>query len=163
MKELPNLFLSVKPFYSQLRGLFLFRFWLMDCQNVNESAKMASDLYHEIILVPFMARFVVFAKRHDAMEARLRIFCMTDDKMDKLLENREHFKHVARSVDVEVDMKLSCYYLVGQLAVWQETLNCLCPRFLSYVILTGYNEINTEPVRFQSLIIGQLNGFSLLA
>lgn len=83
---------------------------------MNESAKMASDLYHEIILVPFMARFVVFAKRHDAMEARLRIFCMTDDKMDKLLENREHFKHVARSVDVEVDMKLSCYYL---LVNWQ--------------------------------------------
>lgn len=76
----------------------------MDCQNVNESAKMASDLYRDIILAPFMSRFVVYAKRHDPIEAQLHVFCMTDDKMDKLLENRGHFKQVARSNDVEVSM-----------------------------------------------------------
>lgn len=79
----------------------------MDCQNVNEAAKMASELYREAISVPFMSKFVVFAKRHAVEEARLRVFCMTDDKMDKTLENQEHFSEVARSRDVEVS--LSCF------------------------------------------------------
>ena len=74
----------------------------MDCQNVNEAAKMATDLYKEVIAVPFMSKFVVFAKRRDSQEARLRMFCMTDDRMDKTLEMQEHFKEVARSRDVEV-------------------------------------------------------------
>ncbi len=78
----------------------------MDCQNINESAKMATELYREAIAVPFMSKFVVFAKRHDPLEARLRIFCMTDDKMDKTLETQEHFQEVARSRDVEVISKL---------------------------------------------------------
>ncbi|XP_074648678.1 uncharacterized protein LOC141904097 isoform X21 [Tubulanus polymorphus] len=78
------------------------RFWLMDCQNTNDAAKMASELYREVISVPYMAKFVVFSKRHDTMEARLRCFCMTDDKMEKTLEGQEHFVEVARSRDVEV-------------------------------------------------------------
>lgn len=32
------------------------RFWLMDCRNVAEAAKMATDLYREAINVPFMAK-----------------------------------------------------------------------------------------------------------
>ncbi len=86
-----------------------FRFWLMDCQNINEAAKMATELYRETISVPFMAKFVVFSKRHDAYEARLRVFCMTDDKMEKTLETQENFSEIARSRDVEV----SRYCLVG--------------------------------------------------
>lgn len=53
-------------------------------------------------LVCFVFRFVVFAKRVDPLEARLRVFCMTDDKEDKTLENQEHFTEVAKSRDVEV-------------------------------------------------------------
>lgn len=49
-----------------------------------------------------MAKFVVFAKRHDPLEAQLRVFCMTDDKEDKTLESQEHFTEVAKSRDVEV-------------------------------------------------------------
>lgn len=49
-----------------------------------------------------MAKFVVFAKSHDPIEARLRCFCMTDDKVDKTLEQQENFAEVARSRDVEV-------------------------------------------------------------
>lgn len=49
-----------------------------------------------------MAKFVVFAKRVDVNEARLRVFCMTDDKEDKTLEQQEHFTEVAKSRDVEV-------------------------------------------------------------
>lgn len=47
-------------------------------------------------------RFVVFAKRHESQEARLRVFCMTDDKEEKTLEQQEHFVEVAKSRDVEV-------------------------------------------------------------
>ena len=63
---------------------------------------MAQKLYQAAIAVPFMSKFVVFAKRRDHLESRLRVFCMTDDKMDKTLESQEHFKEVARSRDVEV-------------------------------------------------------------
>ncbi|BES87251.1 ankyrin 3, node of Ranvier (ankyrin G) [Nesidiocoris tenuis] len=78
------------------------RFWLMDCRNISEATKMATELYREAIHVPFMAKFVVFAKRVDTTEARLRVFCMTDDKEDKTLEHQEHFTEVSKSRDVEV-------------------------------------------------------------
>ncbi|XP_069685687.1 ankyrin-3-like isoform X5 [Periplaneta americana] len=78
------------------------RFWLMDCRNIAEATKMATELYREATHPPFMAKFVVFAKRVDVMEARLRVFCMTDDKEDKTLEHQEHFTEVAKSRDVEV-------------------------------------------------------------
>lgn len=53
-----------------------------------------------------MAKFVIFAKTHDPIEARLRCFCMTDDKIDKTLEQQENFTEVARSRDVEVRSKV---------------------------------------------------------
>ena len=52
-------------------------------------------------------RFVVFAKRHEEQEARLRVFCMTDDKEDKTLETQEHFVEVAKSRDIEVIFLMS--------------------------------------------------------
>ncbi|XP_042616842.1 ankyrin-2-like isoform X7 [Cyprinus carpio] len=78
------------------------RFWLIDCRHVQESVNFATQVYREIICVPYMAKFVIFAKTHDPIEARLRCFCMTDDKMDKTLEQEENFTEVARSRDVEV-------------------------------------------------------------
>jgi len=78
------------------------RFWLMDCRNIEEATKMATELYREAIHAPFMAKFVIFSKRHEVLEARLRVFCMTDDKEDKTLEQQEHFTEVAKSRDVEV-------------------------------------------------------------
>nr|DBA28898.1 TPA: hypothetical protein GDO54_009183 [Pyxicephalus adspersus] len=78
------------------------RFWLIDCRQIQESVTFASQVYREIICVPYMAKFVVFAKSHDPIEARLRCFCMTDDKVDKTLETQENFAEVARSRDVEV-------------------------------------------------------------
>lgn len=56
----------------------------------------------EAIHVPFMARFVVYAKRTDEAQAQLRMFCVTDDKEDKTLERIERFIQVAKSRDVEV-------------------------------------------------------------
>lgn len=74
----------------------------MDCRQVHEVTKYATDLYREAIHIPFMAKFVVFTKRHDPMEARISVFCMTDDKEDKTLEHQEQFTEVAKSRDVEV-------------------------------------------------------------
>ena len=51
--------------------------------------------------MPYMAKFVVFAKMNDQVESRLRCFCMTDDKVDKTLEQQENFEEVARSKDIE--------------------------------------------------------------
>ncbi|XP_067895769.1 ankyrin-2b isoform X7 [Heterodontus francisci] len=78
------------------------RFWLIDCRQIQESVNFSTQVYREIICVPYMAKFVVFAKSLDPIEARLRCFCMTDDKVDKTLEQQENFTEVARSRDVEV-------------------------------------------------------------
>ncbi|XP_058449487.1 ankyrin-3-like isoform X2 [Malaya genurostris] len=78
------------------------RFWLMDCRNINEATKMATELYSHTSHVPFMVKFVVFAKRVDQTEAKLSVFCMTDDKEDKTLEHQEQFTEIAKSRDVEV-------------------------------------------------------------
>ena len=92
------------------------RFWLMDCRQVNEATKFATELYKEAIHVPFMSKFVVFAKRHEPMEAQLRVFCMTDDKEEKTLESQEHFTEVAKSRDVEVlEGKLQFIEFAGNL------------------------------------------------
>ncbi|XP_061646353.1 ankyrin-3-like isoform X31 [Phyllopteryx taeniolatus] len=78
------------------------RFWLADCHQIPETVGLASQLYRELICVPYLAKFVVFAKMNDPVEARLRCFCMTDDKVDKTLEQQENFEEVARSKDIEV-------------------------------------------------------------
>ncbi|XP_017121398.1 ankyrin-2 isoform X25 [Drosophila elegans] len=78
------------------------RFWLMDCRNISDATKMATELYKEVIHVPFIAKFVVFAKKIEPFEARLRVFCMTDDREDKTLEKHELYTEVAKSRDVEV-------------------------------------------------------------
>lgn len=66
----------------------------------------STQVYREVICVPYMAKFVIFAKTHDPIEARLRCFCMTDDRMDKTLEQQELFTEVARSRDVEVSIRV---------------------------------------------------------
>ncbi|XP_053618820.1 ankyrin-2-like isoform X3 [Plodia interpunctella] len=78
------------------------RYWLIDCRHIEDATKMATELYREAIHVPFMSRFVVYAKRTDEYQAQLRMFCVTDDKEDKALERIERFIQVAKSRDVEV-------------------------------------------------------------
>ncbi|XP_066518693.1 ankyrin-3 isoform X2 [Hoplias malabaricus] len=78
------------------------RFWLADCHQIPDTVGLASQLYRELICVPYMAKFVVFAKMNDPVESSLRCFCMTDDKVDKTLEQQENFEEVARSKDIEV-------------------------------------------------------------
>ncbi|XP_050742831.1 ankyrin-3 isoform X3 [Drosophila biarmipes] len=78
------------------------RFWLMDCRNVVDAGRMASELYSHLTKVPFLVKFVVFAKRLSKIEAKFSVFCMTDDKEDKTLEQQEYFTEVAKSRDIEV-------------------------------------------------------------
>nr|XP_021323072.1 ankyrin-3 isoform X22 [Danio rerio] len=78
------------------------RFWLADCQQISETVGLASQLYRELICVPYLAKFVVFAKMIDHIEFSMRCFCMTDDKVDKTLEQQENFEEVARSKDIEI-------------------------------------------------------------
>uniref|UniRef100_A0A4W5RCP2 Ankyrin 1 n=1 Tax=Hucho hucho TaxID=62062 RepID=A0A4W5RCP2_9TELE len=78
------------------------RFWLADCPRTAEAMSFANLLYRELSAVPYMAKFVVFAKMNEVREGRLRCYCMTDDKMDKTLEQHENFSEVARSRDIEV-------------------------------------------------------------
>ncbi|CAB1312745.1 unnamed protein product, partial [Coregonus sp. 'balchen'] len=88
-------------------------FWLADCHQTPETVGLASQLYRELICVPYLAKFVVFAKMNDPVESRLRCFCMTDDKVDKTLEQQENFEEVARSKDIEVlegkPIHVDCY------------------------------------------------------
>jgi len=69
----------------------------------------------------------VFAKRVDFMEARLRVFCMTDDKEDKTLEHQEHFTEVAKSRDVEVCKSRARAHV------------CVCVCVCVYIYLFHYN------------------------
>ncbi|XP_036835725.1 ankyrin-1 isoform X7 [Oncorhynchus mykiss] len=78
------------------------RFWLADCPRTAEAMSFANLMYRELSAVPYMAKFVVFAKMNEVREGRLRCYCMTDDKMDKTLEQHENFSEVARSRDIEV-------------------------------------------------------------
>lgn len=79
---------------------------------------MAAELYKEVISVPFLAKFVVFVKRQNLSESNLRVFCVTDDKIEKTLENQQQFVVVARSADVEVS---SHFYF----SVWSNFSNLI--------------------------------------
>jgi len=94
---------------------------------------MATTLYKEVIHVPFMAKFVVFSKRHEQLEARMRVFCMTDDKEEKTLEQQEHFHEVAKSRDVEV-LEGKTHYLEfsGNLNPITKSGDQLTNRFLAF-------------------------------
>ncbi|XP_029106853.1 ankyrin-3-like isoform X6 [Scleropages formosus] len=109
------------------------RFWLANCHQIPETVSLASQLYKELICVPYMAKFVVFAKMNDLVESRLRCFCMTDDKVDKTLEQQENFEEVARSKDIEVlegkPIFVDCY---GNLSPLTKTAQQLVFNFYAF-------------------------------
>jgi len=108
------------------------RYWLVNCPEAvaGDAAEicvtLADELYGELIAVPYMAKFVVFAKRRDETHGLVRVFVVTDDKLDKTLESHQRFLEVARSDDVEVQLSRppsssSSTNLTSQLA---RTLRC---------------------------------------
>ncbi|CAG9109213.1 unnamed protein product [Plutella xylostella] len=78
------------------------RFWLMNCQNVSEATKLATDLYREMLLVPFEVRLVVLGKRLDALEGRLLVLHITDRYAYETLLQQEHYTEVAHSTAVRL-------------------------------------------------------------
>jgi len=92
----------VATYQVNLLLLSFLRFWLIDCQNINGCARMANDLYREAVSVPMVAKFAIFGRRRNPAEARLRAFCLTDDKLEKTLEKEQYFKELTRSKDIEV-------------------------------------------------------------
>nr|XP_014348106.1 PREDICTED: ankyrin-1 [Latimeria chalumnae] len=85
------------------------RFWLSDCPRTAEAVNFATILHKELSAVPYIAKFVAFAKMNESREGRLRCYCTTDDKMDKTLEQHENFTEVARSRDIEVQEGMPLY------------------------------------------------------
>ena len=68
---------------------FLRRYCLVDTFNDTDVCKDTRIMYKKLTCVPYMAKFVVFAKLSaDNQTAKMRVFCMTDDKVDKTLETQ---------------------------------------------------------------------------
>lgn len=79
------------------------RYWLIETRNVDNVTSDARLLYRKLSAVPYLAKFVVYAKVSlDGEEVHLRVFCITDDKTDKTLEGQTGYVEIARSRDVEV-------------------------------------------------------------
>ena len=87
--------------YNHYTGLYN-RYWLVDCKAEDNLIKKGTELYKETIAVPYMAKFLVFAKRLSPQESRIRLFCVVDDRLEKTLEKQENFQEVVRSHEVEV-------------------------------------------------------------
>ncbi|XP_053365182.1 ankyrin-3-like [Clarias gariepinus] len=125
------------------------RFWLANCYQVNDTVVMATPVYKELICVPYLAKFVVFAKPLDLAVVQLRCFCITDDKVDKTLEQQENFEEVARSKDIEVTegtpIYVQCY---GNLAPVSKTSQKLVFTFYAF-------KENRLPFTVKVLDIGQ--------
>jgi len=75
-----------------------------------EAANISSDdvihnanmLFQELVHVPFLTKFVLFSRRQSTTKAQLRLFSVTDDKVEKSLEKYDRFTEVARSGYTEV-------------------------------------------------------------
>ena len=108
------------------------RFWLTEYRNTKESRNLA-ELYKAAIGVPFLVKFVVFVKRQNPSESNLRIFCVTDDKIEKTLENQQQFVVVAQSRDVEVSDGFICHcdQTFSNIVNWGLKKSFFCRRTLS--------------------------------
>jgi len=98
------------------------RFWLVDVgaampPDAEEIVDTATDVYAEVIAVPILAQFVVYARRHHETEAQLRVLCLTNDvDTTTTLEYQEKFHEISRSEPVELqEGKSYCVELTGNL------------------------------------------------
>jgi len=85
------------------------RFWLVDCGSEKDPETIVSAaaiVYDEVVAVPIMARFIVYARRHLKTEAQLRVLCLTSDlETSTTLESQQNFHEVGRLDSVEVNNK----------------------------------------------------------
>lgn len=132
------------------KQFFFFRFWLSDCFRIVEVVNFVILLYKEFTVVFYMVKFVIFVKMNDFREGRLRCYCMTDDKVDKILEQYENFVEVVRSRDIEVQRSV---FVIGY----------------SWVFFYVYNEIKflelgwvIQGLFFQDVVVQRSQEISFL-
>lgn len=85
------------------------RFWLIDCSQIAETPKFANLIYQKAIEVPFLVKFITYAKQVSLAEYELRMFILTDDKEEKTLEQLENYVEIAKSKLVEINQYSTCY------------------------------------------------------
>lgn len=85
------------------------RFWLIDCRQIAETPKFANLIYQKAIEVPFLVKFITYAKQVSLAEYELRMFILTDDKEEKTLEQLENYVEIAKSKLVEINQYSTCY------------------------------------------------------
>lgn len=92
--------------------IYCCRYWLIDCgskvdakTDSDEIIAMATKVYQEVVAVPIMARFVMYAKHHNDTEAQLRVLCLTRDvEASTTLESQQNFHIVGHSDYMEVSI-----------------------------------------------------------
>jgi len=95
---------DVVHFSSKVSGIF----WLLvihDQQRDPVSAlTQANRLFREASLVPYYGRFSIFYRENfpRAWVNTLRVYCMTDDKAEKVIQSLQGFRPLAISDDIEV-------------------------------------------------------------
>ncbi|KAG9331215.1 hypothetical protein JZ751_019741, partial [Albula glossodonta] len=77
--------------------------WRESPRDSGEGDTTSLRLLCSLSAVPYMAKFVVFAKMNEVREGRLRCYCMTDDKMDKTLEQHENFREVMEGMPLHLE------------------------------------------------------------
>ncbi|VUZ43139.1 unnamed protein product, partial [Hymenolepis diminuta] len=105
------------------------RLWLIDCPNLSEISEMAARVYREATAVPYLGRFVVYARRHHPEESHVRCVCLTDDTEQKTLECQEGFEVIARSGSGSGDAAddSGLVEFLHNRSVWVETAGNLVP------------------------------------
>jgi len=99
-------------------GVVVLRYWVVEYQQTvrlrttetsapsashDELNEVVSDLYREVIAVPYLATVTAFSRRHSASDGRLQMFCLTDDRpVGRTLERRDGYVRVATIRDIEV-------------------------------------------------------------
>lgn len=59
--------------------------------------------------MPFLVKFITYAKQVSLAEYELRMFILTDDKEEKTLEQLENYVEIAKSKLVEINQYSTCY------------------------------------------------------
>lgn len=146
------------------------RLWLVDCPNLSEISEMATRVYSEATAVPYLGRFVIYARRHHPEEARIRCVCLTDDSEQKTLECQEGFEVVARSGEwsgssepptASPDSEGLVEFLHNR-PVWLETAGNLVPVAASHAASTTDITAVVDQLRFPSICAFEENRLNVL-
>ncbi|CAD5124042.1 DgyrCDS12350 [Dimorphilus gyrociliatus] len=76
------------------------KFWILIDNGFNHD--LINRLYNRISSIPYLVNFVCFSKRFSKYRGQLRLFCISDDKLDKTLEGQENFEKIVTSKLIEV-------------------------------------------------------------